>query len=1126
MLSTCRQCSNALPAGARYCPSCGAPRTSPGLEERKLVTVLFADITGSTRLGERFDPERWRALLQRFFSVMAAAIEAWGGTVQKFAGDAVMATFGVPIVREDDAERALRAAWEMLERLADLNREFKAQHDVTLAIRIGVNTGDVMAAPDQLMVIGDAVNVAARLEELAEPGTILAGERTCEAAADAFAFSDPQRREVRGKSAPLVVRRILRPRAERPESRSGLQVPMIGRDIEVEALARAFHEAMETASPRMALILGQAGIGKSRLVREFLNLSAARHPDRILLQGRCPSAGQNLTYWALGELLRRECGISLGDSGTEAEERFRRRIETVLEPLTLSEADVYRTICALAITAGIAVPDNPLEGVRPSAVDLEQAMAWPRFISAYTSGHPVILLIEDLHWADDRLVQMLERLLARSTGPLLLLGTARPEFRDHHPGFATERDDVDLMTLRPLTGPQAEELLDELLQRAPIQESLRSDLLATAGGNPFFLEEIIRRLMESESVVKSGGRWQRTEGVAEANLPDSVHSVLAARIDALPSEEKRALQEAAVVGRIFWEEPLARATGNTDLTSTLLTLERKGLVVIRPITTMAGNLEVAFKHALVRDVAYASLPLSRRARAHADFAEWLEAIAGDRRDELSELIAYHYRSAISGEGAALAWVDDRARYSELSGKAFEAALIAGAHARKRFAITAALDHHQRALELARSSVQRLRALEAIGDDHEGAFHGDDAVGAWEQAIALTADDDSSEGARVRLLVKCAKMTCIRWGGFKTVPPTRQVDGYIDKALEGSPEERDRGWLLAMRAYLNSRKGERADVEAIPREERVRAGEAAAEIARKLDDTDLLVLALRGLSGLFMTAGDYRKAMALAHQEGAIIDRIAASRDRALSIVFYALRVMDIEGKYERGLELSQQTYRLGKELTIHEVQHATYLLIYGNAVLGRWQPIEAQLEEHLTAWRQEEDITCPYARAGPLIGAWALAQQGHITRAREVLAEMPLDWEAPALPEAWHGLASLKCGDAAAARADAERILAFNRRITYEEAPFEYMLMLDALVAMGDWDSVEAFLTQAESKRSGLALLGPVCDRAAGLLAFHRGDSRRGRDLLQRASAGFEQLGALPERDETRGQLALVSSAV
>src|SRR5207249_965306 len=264
----------------------------------------------------------------------------------------------------DGAGRARRAACQMLERLTELNSEFEAQHGVSLAIRVGVNTGEVMAASDQNVVTGDAVNVAARLEQMADPGTILAGERTYAAARDAFVFGEPEAREVRGKAAPVTVRQVLRPLADSLDRRKGMQVAMVGREQEVEALASLFHEAMDANSPRMALISGPAGIGKSRLVREFLNMASARHPDTTILQGRCPSTGEGLTYWALGELLRRECQISLDEPAVATRERLRQKVETVLERISADRATIDHTVFSLAFTAGITIPENPLDTIR------------------------------------------------------------------------------------------------------------------------------------------------------------------------------------------------------------------------------------------------------------------------------------------------------------------------------------------------------------------------------------------------------------------------------------------------------------------------------------------------------------------------------------------------------------------------------------------------------------------------------------------------------------------------------------------------------------------------------------------------------------------------------------------
>ena len=1090
-----------------------------GFEERKLVTVLFADITGSTTLGERFDPERWRVLLQRFFSVMTSTIEAWGGTVQKFMGDSVMATFGVPIVREDDAERALRAACQMLDRLTELNTEFEAQHGVSLAIRVGVNTGEVMAASDQNVVTGDAVNVAARLEQMAEPGTVLAGERTYAATRDAFVFGEPESREVRGKSVPVTVRRVLRPLTDSLDRRKGMQVAMVGRDQEVEALASLFHEAMDANSPRLALISGPAGIGKSRLVREFLNLASARHPETTFLQGRCPSTGDGLTYWALGELLRRECQISLDDPAASARDRLRQKVETVLHRVSADQATIDHTVFALAFTAGISIPGNPLENIRPSAVQLELSMAWPRFISAYAAAGPVILVLEDLHWASDRLVEMTDRLLARSSGPVLLVGTARPEFRKAHPEFGAGSDAVAALTLRALTSQQSTALLSEIFDGSAIPEALRRDLVTTADGNPLFLEEIIHRLIDGGMLVREGSSWRAT-GTLPTALPDTVLAVLGARIDALPHAQKRALQEAAVIGRVFWEAPARQASADPDVTSSLLALEAKGLVSVRPTSSIAGQLEFIFKHALVRDVAYASLPRIRRARAHAEAARWLEQIAGDGSEELAELIAYHYRKALLGEDADLAWTDDPVARAELRTRAFAALLAAGVVARKRFAVAKGLELHQDALRLSVDDSERAEALEAVGDDHEGAFHGDDAIPAWEGALAALAQNPDARQGRIRLLVKCAKMTGIRWGGFKVVPPTRQVDDYIDAGLALAPEPRDRGWLLALRAYCNTRKGDSREIDVMPPAERTRAGEEAAGIAKELGDIDLEVLALRALSGLAITQGAYARAMELTREEERIVNRIAAGRDRALALFWLAERYMDIEGRYEEGLEFAERSYQLAKQLAPHDVLHATYLLLYGNASLGRWELIDALKEEHLKGFQEDRDMSCPFVRGGLLISAAVLAHRGDREGAREMAELIPMNWSAPALPEALHGFALLALGDAAAARDDAERILAVKRRITYEEPPLEAVLMVDALVALHDAEGLRAFLPDSKRIREAVAVLAPASDRAVGLMHLWEGDAAGARPPLERALAEYERLGNPFEAARTREYLA------
>src|SRR5207248_10428268 len=331
--------------------------------------------------------------------------------------------------------------------------------------------------------------------------------------------------------------------------------------------------------------------------------------------------------------------------------------------------------------------------------------------------------------------------------------------------------------------------------------------------------------------------------------------------------------------------------------------------------------------------------------------------------------------------------------------------------------------------------------------------------------------------------------------------------YCEAGLSAGRGARGRGWLLAVRGYCNTRKSEPQEIDVMPIVERTRAGNEAARIGQELGDIDLQVLATRALSGLAITEGDYARAMDLTRQELPLVDRVAASRDRALGLFWLGLRFMDLEGRYEEGLGLAQRSYELAKQLAPHDVLHATFELLYGNASLGRWQRIDALHEEHLKGFKAETDMSCPYVRGGLMISAAVLAHRGELERAIETAALVPMNWSEPALPEALHGFTLLAIGDAPAAREEAQRILAVNRRLTYEEAPMETVLMLEALVALHDTEGLQAFVREAERLRQAVAVLGPAIDRATGLLHLWEGDTSGARPLLERALAEYERLG-------------------
>jgi class 3 adenylate cyclase/tetratricopeptide (TPR) repeat protein len=1097
-----------------------------GREERKLVTILFADVSGSTALGERLDPERLRSVLNTYFSAMSAAIESWGGTVEKFIGDAVMAAFGVPMVREDDAERALRASLDMLSRLEELNQEFGERHGVTLQIRIGVNTGEVIAPAggpvDQMIVAGDAVNVAARLEALAEPGTVLAGQRTYLAARNAFRFGEPAALDLKGKAESVTARRVIEPLAEATRGVPGLRSPMVGRDRELDALVGLLEDAVDSGRPRLVVVYGPAGIGKSRLVQEFVRIVSSRHANAVVLRGRCLAAGHGITYWALGEILRAACGIALDDSVEVAQAKLQRAARDVLALLHLAEAEQDQTVHALATTAGIPLRDNPLDRMEPQAVADELARAWPRFATGTAARGPSVFVVEDLHWAEGRLLDMLERVLARSAGPLLILATARPEFGEAHPSFTSGREDSSSVSLRPLTEEQSRTLVERLLAVADLPPELREQMLDKAEGNPFFLEELIRRLIDEGMLIRVGDRWEATDAARTTILPDTIHGLLAARIDALPTNEKRVLQEAAVVGRIFWEEPVARSLGDGAVSAALLDLERRGLVSARATSAIAGQIEFTFKHALVRDVAYAGLPKARRARAHAEHAAWIEELAGDRVEEFAELIAHHYSTAAAGEEADLAWADDPSSREAVRSKAVGALVLAGRVARKRFAIPRAVDLHQGAMGLARSGEERAMALEELGDDHVAVYHGDEALEAYREALAVIRATGLDADRRAMICLKAGRMASEKSGAFRVQPEPAVVEDLVREGLEAVTDETTRAWLLALSGASAMYWRQHGGTDPLPLEERIRLTREGLEAGEKLRIADLETFAARMLSELYLVQGSFPLAVEMSRRQLAVLDRVESAQERALVLFEVAMTTMDLAGDYGAGLDLAERSYHEASDRSPHELMHATYGLLNAHYHLGRWSDVPPILSEHLEALREEADVMCFAVRAGPAIGALVLAHQGEAERATAVAKMVPAIADERSTPR-MNGLRALvmvATGDPAAGYELAESVISHSQ---FWRAPEAVLAGIEALVALRDWQRLPSHLEQARSIAAGSAPVGPTSDRAEGLMRANAGQPDAASGLLRRALEGFERLGIPFELARTREALAGVS---
>jgi class 3 adenylate cyclase len=1097
-------------------------------EERKLATILFADVTGSTELGEQLDPEQLRAILRRFFEVMADVITDWGGTVEKYVGDAILAVFGVPTAREDDPARALQAALEMQRRLAHLNDEFTERHAVSLAIRIGVNTGEVIAptgsTPDaQFLVAGDAVNVAARLEQAAEPGTIAVGERTWQFTRGQFHFGSPVALDLRGKSGAIAARQLLGALAPSEIAERPIQAPMIGRDVELATLRGLFSETIDRREPALALIYGTAGIGKSRLTREFLAAAGSGGAGLQVLRGRCLAAGQGITFWALGEILRSCVGIGFDEPGDVAGQRLREGVSRVLEPLDLSDDDIQRATSALAATAGLALTEDPLDRLSPEAMDEEMSRAWPMFASGLASAAPTVILIEDLHWADDRLVEMVGRTVARAHGPLLLLATARPEFAEAHPEFAAASESSTVISLRPLTERQGQDLVDGLLTHADLPERLRADILERADGNPFFVEELIAGLVDQGVLIREDGDWRVQAGDGALALPDSVHAVLAARIDALPATEKQVLQEAAVVGRNFWPEPIRGQLADVDVAGALRALERRGLLVQRPTSSLAGQAEYLFRHQLVHDVAYLSVPKSRRARAHAALAAWIEQLAGERFDEFGELIAHHSRLAVTGEGADLAWADDPAAREQVRRRAFEVLLRAGAAARRRFALSAAVEMHHQAEALAISDQERLAALEALGDDHAAYYHGDDAMPAYQAASDL-AQMVGERTAVARLAAKANRIG-LRYGAFRHGPPVDVMADLVRSGLDAAEDPATRAALLVAyanlgRVYLGSGMGRLLDVDRedpVPTDQRRAAAEEALDIGHRLGDAELVFKATDALAEISWLAGDFAAYHATAARILELEPTLSGKEERAILLTWSA-QARHQAGDHSGALSIARRALEISRELSPHEMMHASYQVMASAYSAGDWGVVLERFEEHRAAAAQEPNVTCSMVHGGPVLGAIVLTERGDRAEAQRLV---PLPAVTPRVSAfvfaALAGRYAIALGDPGAVGELTPHLLTTVRRRAMHGGLPE---LVDLLAATADWDRLAEITPRLRGYVPGIAPLGAYLDRAEALRLAAAGDTAGAQQLLASAIEGFDRWSMPFEAARSRELLA------
>jgi class 3 adenylate cyclase/tetratricopeptide (TPR) repeat protein len=641
---TCANCGRQNPPGFRFCGACGAAlagaRPQPA-EERKVVTVLFCDLVGFTARSDHADPEDVGAMLRPYHARLRREIERLGGTLDKFIGDAVMAVFGAPVAHEDDPERAVRCALRMLQAITELNQDDPA---LALQVRIGVNTGEALVTlgPDNLTekVVGDVVNTASRLQGVAPAGGVVVGEPTWRATRTLFDHERLDAVRVKGKAEPLPVWRVTGTRSRLgvdPDARP--VTPFVGREQQLEQLRGRYRQALDERAVQLVNVLGEPGVGKSRLVHELLRHVDAEERLVSWRQASCPPYGEGITFWALGEIVKAQAGILESDLPQEVAGKLAAAVEAVADDQAEREWLKNR----LAPLVGLAGDDAA------RADRAESFTAWRRFLEAVAATGPLVCVVEDLHWADPALVGFLEHLVDTSTGvALLLVTTARPEVLDRHPGWGGRRPNATTLTLPPLTDRDTAELVAAMLGQPVLPAEVQSLLLERAGGNPLYAEEFVRLLTDRRLLLRHG-RTLRLAPEADLAVPETLHALIAARLDTLPPHRKALLQDACVFGKAFWAGALA-AMGALDehaVRAELRQLERTRLV--RPVSppSLAGQAEYAFSHALVKDVAYRQVPRAGRARRHRAAAEWLQDVAPERVADHAGVIAHHYRQALA-----------------------------------------------------------------------------------------------------------------------------------------------------------------------------------------------------------------------------------------------------------------------------------------------------------------------------------------------------------------------------------------------------------------------------------------------------------------------------------------------
>ena len=997
VVTTCTACGQTNPPEARFCLACGAALAAngaaPPAEERRVVTAVFTDVVGSTSTAEQLDPEDVHSRLTPYFARVRHELEAVGGTVEKFIGDAVVAVFGAPRAHEDDPERAVRAALAIRTAIDELNDE---DPWLDLSVRIGVCTGEALVVLDrdpqsgEGMVSGDVMNTAARVQSAAPENGVLVDDATFRATSEAIDYRPSESLAAKGKAEPVPVWEAIGVRTD-PGRRAPSQAPFVGRERELALLEDTWARVRTERRRALCTMLAAPGIGKSRLLGEFEVAASVGTPVH---HGRCLPYGEGITYWPVSQIIRRAAGVRANDDSEVASGK----LGSLLESLPTDRLDELRTIAAaLANLVGVArTPAGTYSATQITQAELHWGVR--RLFELLAQRHPLVIVFEDLHWAEETLLELVRFIADGSEGvPLLVLGTARPELYERSPAILVESETRHVLELDPLTGPESELLVSGLAAAQELPTERLEILLRHAGGNPLFLEETVRMLLSSPPAGDDGPTLP---------VPTTLQALIGARLDQLTAAERAVAQNASIVGTVFWSGALASLDGHDHeaIADALLGLEARDVIRSRTPSIFAGEREYTFKHVLIRDVAYGRIPKRQRALLHSSFASWVEELPG-AQEEFVEIVAYHLEQAcraareiahspepppVLRAAAALSRAADKAERREGFREADEFC------ARALGVLGGTEDETAAELRLRRG---RIRA--AVGDLAE----------AREELLAVV-DEAAALG---RLDIRCAGLVAIANIDFKqgrAADSRRNLTEAVAIAVElGDPALKARAmyeFALFSAWFEGAVEGGVAQLR------------EALAIAEELGDRALCVDGLMRLGTLFFNVGNLSGAEKAFVRCSELASELGSFRDEARSITLLGIV------RYYRG-EVDEAERLALRALEWLERTSDTYLQVQNRRELARHALAKGELR--LAEERLREAVPLALEFGGWLVIEIyrylieTLLRQGRLDEARELLEFA----ERNVPPEDAYAQAALCLAQASVATVEGERAGAVAR---------------------------------------------------------------------------------------------------